>query len=80
MGFHGDFRAKDGDPLGTVHQLAAQVPLGWNPAMTTWVSFFQRLYLRWWRMRPPVHMPLPAMMMAPPSTRLRAMESSVVSE
>jgi len=53
-----------------------RVPRAWKPTNITLHSARQRLCFRWWRILPPSHIPLPAMMMLPPFSRLSFIDSS----
>lgn len=55
------------------------VPRAWKPAIMIRLSRRWKLWHRWRRMRPPLPMPLPAMMIAPPAMRWIAIESSGVA-
>jgi hypothetical protein len=52
----------------------ASVPCAAKPTKTMLAAGRHRLYRRWWRTRPPVHMPEPAMITAPPSMRFSAID------
>jgi len=51
------------------------VPPAWNPVKITSHSGRDTLCFKWWTIRPPVHMPLPAMTIAPPRIVLMAIDS-----
>ena len=51
-------------------------PVGWNPTIITVVWVSSRCARRWWRMRPPVIIPEPAMMIAASLEALIAFDSS----
>ena len=55
----------------------ARVPPAAKPTRITLALLRHRLCLRWWRTRPPVAMPEPAMITTPPSMPLSALLSAV---
>jgi hypothetical protein len=55
--------------------IRASVPSAAYPTKITLQSLWARLWRRWWRTRPPVHMPEPAMITAPARMRFSAIDS-----
>ena len=74
---HRDLLAEDAHRLRAVDDPPRERALGRVADEHDAASPRPRLCFRWWRTRPPVHMPDPAMITAPPLIRLMAIDSAV---